>query len=1251
MRVTQQYDYESLGAEKFQQLCQALLVKNHPDVQCFPVGMPDGGRDASSVEMRIPDAVIYQVKFRRPTPNKLATPDEICDWLEGHIASEVPKVEALAQRGAYRYVVMTNAQCSSHLDAGTRDRMQRWLDENMPIPSQVWWRDDIDRRLDAETDIKRSYGLLRDAVGLAEMLGVLPLDSPQHETIRLARSDRRVAALMKYLRHQYERDRIVKFKQAELKPELLDVFVDVPVIASNQYSDRATLVYEFYPSGQGARKAFERWNGLISERARATFAQSRSHSGSGKPAATLLLHQNSQPLANKFVLEGAPGQGKSTVSQYVCQVHRARLLGLEDEVERFPAEHQSSPILLPFHVDLRDLSTWLKGEDPFNITNHQAPPQWADSLESFLAAQVRHDSGGMAFDVSDLDAVTSATPVILMLDGLDEVPDLNDRKHVVNAVNEAATRIAFSCPFLLTVVTSRPSAFARTPGFSKKDFLYLQMTDLPLSLVLEYTDGWLRSRDVPHKEAYDIRKVLGEKLGQPHIVDLARNPMQLAILLWLVNRKGLSLPDKRTALYGAYMDTFLDREAEKSQIVRDERDLILELHGYVAWELHCQAEVGKSRGSIAETKLKALLKKYLSKEDYETDLVDQLFSGMTQRVMVLTSRVQNTFEFEVQPLREYFAARYLHSTAKTSPPGAERSGTRSDRFEALLRNPYWFNVTRFYAGFSDKGELANLVDLIEDVIGDPEFSLISYPVRVAATLLRDQVFAQRPKSATRALELVTSEQALHVLLPSSSRESESMAFAEGYGSYDLVSKMESRVERKVNAGFPDTEAAHILSVNRSPRENFDWWYQKWQGAKSQVKKNHWFRLIRPLNFLDALEPRDLSAICASSPSPRAFWQTVIDSAVRYNPEAGTPAYQSLSWVLRDATLDVPPSFYRPIRTTYEVVSYVTSRDYLERRITGYFPHDDLLGTLQRFLQSDECDRLSQAIMLAVRELVASAEIASNITLWQATHEALVEAYGEQNRATLTFALEAGNVRSGSVSRHLAGGLLDESKPLVLRTRYARQRRNDTDWWVEQAGAVASKMDAWFVLAATLSWATRETIIKVVRLLDRWARQFSVEDLETLSRYRRLQRSGSASSDGSAIPRAVGHQTLFILALVSPSTAVETLIKAANRCSDKEISALYSSHVVERLSFSMRDVAGGRLQELKEAQRSAAQGFTGASYYAPHRISNAAAREILQDPIWVPNHLVKLADQWLTGEVSRKATPLAAVASRDDWFED
>ena len=36
------YHYESLGDERFQQLAQALIAIEFPNVQCLPVGQPDG---------------------------------------------------------------------------------------------------------------------------------------------------------------------------------------------------------------------------------------------------------------------------------------------------------------------------------------------------------------------------------------------------------------------------------------------------------------------------------------------------------------------------------------------------------------------------------------------------------------------------------------------------------------------------------------------------------------------------------------------------------------------------------------------------------------------------------------------------------------------------------------------------------------------------------------------------------------------------------------------------------------------------------------------------------------------------------------------------------------------------------------------------------------------------------------------------------------------------------------------------------
>ena len=67
--------------------------------------------------------------------------------------------------------------------------------------------------------------------------------------------------------------------------------------------------------------------------------------------------------------------------------------------------------------------------------------------------------------------------------------------------------------------------------------------------------------------------------------------MQLAILLSLIHRRGISLPDKRTALYDTYVEIFFDRESEKATVVKENRDLLIRIHRYLAWILQAGAEV------------------------------------------------------------------------------------------------------------------------------------------------------------------------------------------------------------------------------------------------------------------------------------------------------------------------------------------------------------------------------------------------------------------------------------------------------------------------------------------------------------------------------------------------------------------------------------------------------------------------------------------------------------------------------------
>ena len=275
--------------------------------------------------------------------------------------------------------------------------------------------------------------------------------------------------------------------------------------------------------------------------------------------------------------------------------------------------------------------------------------------------------------------------------------------------------------------------------------------------------------------------------------------MQLAILLQLMHVQGAALPDKRTAMYDEYMKIFLNREVEKKQIEGDHRELILALHGLLAWFLQVQAEKGEGSGSITLDNLRSEVKTYLETEEYDTALSETLLKGTVERVGALVSRVQGTFEFEVQPLREYFAARHLHKTAPYSPPGRPRSGTRPDRFAALASSYYWTNVTRFYCGFYDKGELASLVDGLTELDEQEGYATINHPRRLAMMLLSDLVFSESPKTMRRLIKFIVEEPGFQKLAVSELTPNlRSMTLPETAGRNDLFAACAAKLASEDN---------------------------------------------------------------------------------------------------------------------------------------------------------------------------------------------------------------------------------------------------------------------------------------------------------------------------------------------------------------------------------------------------------------------------------------------------------------------
>ena len=146
--------------------------------------------------------------------------------------------------------------------------------------------------------------------------------------------------------------------------------------------------------------------------------------------------------------------------------------------------------------------------------------------------------------------------MLLVFDGLDEVADLGRRRAVVEEISRGVGRLKDNCASIQAIVTSRPAAFSDSPGLPETDFTHLHLTSIDRQLIDEYAEKWMKARRLEGREASDVRRILRVKLDQPHLRELARNPMQLAILLSLIQTRGGSLPDKRTALYDSYVDRF-----------------------------------------------------------------------------------------------------------------------------------------------------------------------------------------------------------------------------------------------------------------------------------------------------------------------------------------------------------------------------------------------------------------------------------------------------------------------------------------------------------------------------------------------------------------------------------------------------------------------------------------------------------------------------------------------------------------------
>ena len=791
------YLYERLGDHDFQQLVNALLAAQFPNFTPMALRQVDGGIDGQR-KLDPSTVLIYQVKWSVSGSEKNPV-----SWLDAQVKKELDNLRRLAKEGVRHYVLVTNVPSTAKPGTGTFAQLNKKLDayaEELGFDEMSCiWREALNSSLDnSEDSIKWAYAdmlagwdLIRFLV--AEQVGA----TKSHAERKLIRQ---VAA------SQWDDDQRVKFSQVEVdRKRMVDLFVDVT----------AELVRS-------------------PDRARAHGLYSNELGG----AAHHLLHT---PMPFTLV-RGAPGQGKSTLSQYICQVHRSAFIPESERPNALPALDNPR---FPIRLDLSDYALWLAGND---VWDHSDEPKSRKdkarkgakaSVECFIADLMTHESGGITADAAMVQSIFGRVPSLVVLDGLDEVGSATTRRRVVNEIDAFASRGKAYTEPLRVVVTTRPSA-GELPEPASDKFEIVALNQLTGEQRADYLRKWCAVRDIRGKDGRELRKSFNEKSREPYIHELAGNPMQLTILLDLLHRQGAATPTQRTDLYDTYVDLLLAREANKHpKAVKDHREELVEIIPFLGWYLHAHTEESQINGRMSVDDLKAAMRHFQRTYGNEESIVDELFVGISDRLWTLTSQVEGTYEFEVLSLREYFAARFLYRNAGEDNPHFDSTAVLRE----LLRRPFWLNTARFYGGNAQGSNVYVLAAGIEQELSHTSASA-SY--LAAWALLTDGVFQRRPYEARKVLTALCSDVGTAILLAALDRR-DIAALPElpnptDGGADPTWARLTTLISENPSDSANPQRVRVLLELLNQRGEFTKWWYKQLTGSIGTEQQNAWLAI-------------------------------------------------------------------------------------------------------------------------------------------------------------------------------------------------------------------------------------------------------------------------------------------------------------------------------------------------------------------------------------------------------------------------
>jgi predicted NACHT family NTPase len=276
----------------------------------------------------------------------------------------------------------------------------------------------------------------------------------------------------------------------------------------------------------------------------------------------------------KLVLLGGPGSGKSTFVNFVALSMAGELLGMAgpnlatltaplptEQGDEDPKPQQwDHGALLPVHVVLRDLASQLPPP---------GAPVNAEAVWDFIRGRLKQAALGAY--APHLEEALHDRGGLVLLDGLDEVPDaLNRRVQLKQAVQDFTATFS-KCRFL---VTSRTYAYQRQ-DWKLDGFVEVHLLPFTPGQIHRFVDAWYahmvqlyRLTEADSRERAEVLKRTVER--NERIRELAERPLLLTLIAQLQTEGGGTLPEKREELYDKAVEMLLNKwESMKLRVQED----------------------------------------------------------------------------------------------------------------------------------------------------------------------------------------------------------------------------------------------------------------------------------------------------------------------------------------------------------------------------------------------------------------------------------------------------------------------------------------------------------------------------------------------------------------------------------------------------------------------------------------------------------------------------------------------------------